>query len=80
MSLMTYVDYSFKELGIRVHGFAVTSYAIELQKYWMKKRYFKLVNRTGAAGHYTDLDMHVLRVMKNDKDVMAEMLGVIWFQ
>ena len=41
----------------------------------MKKRYDALLNRTGVSGDLSDVDKQVLRVMNEDKDISAEVVG-----
>ena len=41
----------------------------------MKKSYEALMNRTGVSGDLSQVDKQVLRVMNEDKDISAEVVG-----
>ena len=45
------------------------------QRVWMKCKFDKLVNRTGASGELTQLEQLILRVMKRDKEIVGNTVG-----
>ena len=53
----------------------ICNHCMIFQRVWMKHKFDKLVNRTGASGELTQLEQLILRVMKRDKEIVGDTVG-----